>query len=144
MRRDRASGFTLIELMIVVAIVGILASIAYPSYQESVRRSNRAECKGVIVSLANVLERRFSATSSYLDPLNPDPMPAAFGQCPADGGAARYTLAVNVPADGLSFTITATRAGAQATDRCGDLTLTNTALRGIANADAGVVAGDCW
>lgn len=139
MTRARFSGFTLIEMMIVIAIVGILASIAYPNYLESVRRANRAECEGVVVSLANVLERRFSATSSYAGG-----MPAGFGQCPADGGVARYNLAVNVPAGGATFTITATRSGAQVPDRCGDLTLTNTGLKGIVNADAGVVAGDCW
>ncbi len=121
MRRDRASGFTLIELMIVVAIVGILASIAYPSYRESVMRANRAECMGVMVSLANALERRFSATSSY-----DGGIPNGFNAwCPADGepAAARYNLAVDYQGDVTTFLITATPAGAQAADRCGNLTL---------------------
>ena len=60
-------GFTLIELMITVAIVGILASIAYPSYQDSVMKSRRADVKGVLLGLTNAMERRFTETNSYCD-----------------------------------------------------------------------------
>ncbi|MCP4091353.1 MAG: prepilin-type N-terminal cleavage/methylation domain-containing protein, partial [Gammaproteobacteria bacterium] len=53
----KSRGFTLIELMIVVAIVGILAAIAYPSYQEQVRKSRRADANGALLGLANAMQR---------------------------------------------------------------------------------------
>ena len=53
-------GFTLIELMIAVAIVGILAGIAYPSYQDSVRKSRRADAQGALLGFANAMERYFT------------------------------------------------------------------------------------
>ncbi|WP_444908670.1 type IV pilin protein [Microbulbifer sp. TRSA005] len=58
-------GFTLIELMIVVAVIGIISAIAYPSYMESVRKSNRAEAKATLNDVAQRLQRCFTAYSSY-------------------------------------------------------------------------------
>ncbi|WP_444926617.1 type IV pilin protein [Microbulbifer sp. TRSA002] len=60
-------GFTLIELMIAVAVIGILAAIAYPSYMESVRKSNRAEAKTELNDVAQRLQRCFTAFSAYDD-----------------------------------------------------------------------------
>ncbi|MBT5967504.1 MAG: prepilin-type N-terminal cleavage/methylation domain-containing protein, partial [Gammaproteobacteria bacterium] len=57
MKAREIKGFTIIELMITVAIIGILASIAYPSYQESVYKSRRADGKGALLGLANAMER---------------------------------------------------------------------------------------
>jgi len=64
--RRRSSGFTLIEVMIVVAIVGLLAAIAYPSYQDSVQKSRRAEARSSVVSVMQQQERYLTQRGTYL------------------------------------------------------------------------------
>ncbi len=63
-----SKGFTLVEVMIVVVVIGILAAIAYPSYQDSVRKSRRADAKSALLQAAQILERCFTEFNSYIDP----------------------------------------------------------------------------
>jgi len=142
MRQDR--GFTLIEMMIVVVIVAILASIAFPSYQEHVRKTRRADCTGAMLSLANALERYFTNNSTYagatLGNNAGDIFPA---QCPIDGDTAYYNLAIQ-NANATGYQLQATPVNAQAGDRCGTLTLNQLGQKGIANAAGGVTWQECW
>ncbi|PKM11490.1 MAG: pilus assembly protein PilE [Gammaproteobacteria bacterium HGW-Gammaproteobacteria-3] len=141
------SGFTLIELMITVAIVGILASIAYPSYQDSVMKSRRADAKGALLGLANAMERHFTETNSYLDAAGTTATPADTGapriyatQSPVDGGTPYYNLTINA-ATSTTFTLNAAPIGAQANDKCATLTLTHTGVKGDT---AGLGVAQCW
>ncbi len=84
-RRRTATGFTLIELMITVAVVAILAAIALPSYQAYVRKANRAQAKADLVELAQMLERRHTVENTYAG------MTLPFSQSPRDG-TARYAF----------------------------------------------------
>lgn len=136
-------GFTLIEVMVVVVIVSILAIIAYPSYQDSVRKSRRAECAGVLTTVANALERRYSVSNTYLDAAGlrtlPNGVPAV---CPADGGAGQIYYNVQFPVGNAnSFRVDAVPVGGQAADRCGTLTLDNTGQKGQA---PGKTVEECW
>ncbi|MBV2162887.1 MAG: type IV pilin protein [Comamonas sp.] len=131
--RPCQTGFTLIEIMIVVAIVGILSSIAYPSYTEYVRKGHRASARAALLQAAQWMERAATATGTY-------PATAAF---PANLKAVegdRYTVSVNTPNGGGSYTLTATPKGAQSGDRCGNFTLTNTGVRGVSSG----TVPDCW
>ena len=135
-------GFSLIELMIVVAIAGILAAIAYPSYQEQVKKSRRADCQGVLTGLANAMERYFTVSNTYVG--------ATLGaggiypnQCPIDGNTAYYTLAIPT-ATATGFTLQAVPIGAQVGDRCGTLTLDSTGQEGVTGAATGLTWQDCW
>lgn len=134
-------GFTLIEVMIVVLIISVLTAIAYPSYQEHVRKSRRSECEGVMTTAANALERRYSVSNTYQDAAGgaglPDGVPPT---CPADGGVVFYNLNLVVP-NASTFTLSAVPAGAQADDKCGTLTLTHTGAKGQAT---GMTAANCW
>ncbi|MFP5506704.1 MAG: type IV pilin protein [Gammaproteobacteria bacterium] len=130
-------GFTLIELMIVVAIIAILAAIAYPSYQEQVRRTNRTEGERALMDTAQRLERCYTEYNAYnnanCNVLDDLPFTTENG---------RYTIsAVLAPS---TFTLTATRAGSQTGDRCGNFTLTHTGAKNITGADAGLTVADCW
>ena len=58
-------GFTLVELMITVAIVGILASVAYPGYQSQIRKSHRADAQAELMKLQNFMERFFTEHNCY-------------------------------------------------------------------------------
>lgn len=115
------TGFTLIEVMIVVAIIGILAAIAYPSYTDSVRKSRRTEGTGKILELANRMERCFTTQGTYTGC-------AAIGTEPTENG---YYSVVTAAPTAATYTITATPAGAQAGDAgdCPSMSITETGAK---------------
>ena len=141
MNTRRTAGFTLIELMIVIAIIGLLASIGYPAYQDQVQKTRRADAKSVLMEAANAMERYYTAEGSYTDATQGDDYPA---KSPIDGATTHYTIDANITGGGTAYTLTATRSGAQAADKCGNLSLSSTGARTIASAGTGVTADECW
>jgi type IV pilus assembly protein PilE len=120
MKLKKETGFTLIELMIAVAVVGILASIAYPSYTDHVRKARRADAQGALMGLSNAMERFFTQNSTYLGAAGTQAVPIATGapwifstQSPIDGGTPYYNLTIQA-ADATTYTLRATPINAQA------------------------------
>ena len=147
--RPRQGGFTLIEVMITVAIIAILAAVAYPSYIDQVRRGNRAEAKGVLLENAQFLERNYTVNSCYhrtdaACATTTANVTLPLTQAPATG-TAKYTIAVDYDLDvaacarGDCFTLSAAPTGSMTGDPCGTLTLTHTGVRG-----AGGDLATCW
>ncbi len=126
-------GFTLIELLIALACVALLASIAWPSYQSLILRSQRAQARASLLQAAHWLERAASANGSY--PLTVD-VPASVLQ--VDGQ--RYRMTVTSTAQ--SYTLSAIPLGSQAADTCGTLTLNHLGARGVQGASQTAV--QCW
>ncbi|HEX8615717.1 MAG TPA: type IV pilin protein [Telluria sp.] len=135
-----ATGFTLIEVMMTVAVIGILAAVAMPSYTKSVLKTQRSLAKGVLMEEAQLLERLYTTTNSYVVPAPPTPVGSAVSPKGSSAANARYTI--TVASDANTFTLTATPTTAQDKDECGILTLKNTGAQGAVKAGA-PVAG-CW
>ncbi len=139
----KQKGITLIELMIVVVIVAILASIALPSYQQYVFRSKRVTAEGDLYAFRNAMQRFFAENNTYVGTsaaVPGAPIAALFpAQSPVDGETAAYNLTITA-ATASTFTVQATPIGGQAGDDCGNLTLTSTNIRGVS---ASTVA-NCW
>ncbi|MFT4255954.1 MAG: type IV pilin protein [Pseudoxanthomonas sp.] len=130
----RARGFTLIELMIVVAVIAILSAIAYPSYQSYVRKSYRAQAKADLVEYAALAERYYTTNNTYVDFTLPTTV------SPRETGATvRYNLTPATFTSATSFTLTATPVGNQANDPCGTMTLTNAGVK----TSEGTLS-ECW
>jgi type IV pilus assembly protein PilE len=124
-------GFTLIELMIVVAIIGILVAIAYPSYQEHIKAGHRSEAESDLSELAQFMERYYTENNKY------DGVTMPFTQSPRPPATKLYTISVT--ASGDTYTITASPTGTMSGDRCNSLTIDQTGNKGTSPAATG-----CW
>ncbi|WP_439887513.1 type IV pilin protein [Pseudomonas sp. MBLB4123] len=138
-------GFSLIELMIAVAIVGILAAIAYPSYQSYVLKSGRSDGQAKLMEILQAQERFFSQNQTYVTNLGAGGLGygvAADAAVPSNEG--RYTISAQACGGGIAdcVQLTATRAGAQANDtQCGNLSLDS---RGTKGETGTLTVQDCW
>lgn len=133
MRRE--AGITLLELMIVVAIIGILAGIAYPSYQSSVLKSRRAEAHTDLFALKLAMEKARGNCATYASGFGTGG--CASSQVNYTANSSYYTLSIS-GASSSDYTLTATATGAQASDTdCATITLTR-------DGTQGGTTGNCW
>jgi type IV pilus assembly protein PilE len=142
MRRTR--GFTLIELMIVVAIIAILAAIAVPWWGRYTYRARRADAQKMLVHVAQAEERFYTDYNHY--PLTASSLGYANDAPTSENGY--YTLSLALPtatSTGQGYTATATPQGAQADDKCGKLSIDSTGQKSPDPTDTSANSnGRCW
>jgi type IV pilus assembly protein PilE len=131
--RNRNDGFTLIEVLVAVAIVGILGAFAYPSYTKHVRKSNRSNAEAIMMETAQFMERYYTVNNSYANAA----LPSAVAPKGATGANVKYNLTFSAGPTASGYTLQAVPAGAQASDTCGTLTLAHTGAQTPATAG-------CW
>jgi len=119
-------GFTLVELMIVIAIVAILVSLALPNYQQSIRKGRRADAQADLIEFAGQAERVFTQDNSYANAALP-------------ANTTYYTYTFTVGPSVTAYTIQAAPTTAQNDDRCGTMTMTQTGQKTHTGAET-----DCW
>ena len=130
--RQRSAGFTLIELMIAVAIVAVLLAVAMPTYQEHVRKSSRAEAQAYMMAVEARQQQFLVDTRAYAGTL------VATGVTVPSHVEAAYTLAMPTPtAAPPAYTLTLSPKTQQAAERCGTLSINSTGTKTAA------VSG-CW
>lgn len=130
-RSEPQRGFTLIELMLVVVIIGILAGIALPGYQEYVRQARRAEVATVLLENAQLLERHYARHGGY------DVGTAGLADQSPVSGAAVYQVVTTLAAESFTLTATAVPGGIMAGDACAVYTLNQVNQRAPADSR-------CW
>jgi len=141
MNRKRIQGFSLIELMIAVAILGIIVAVGYPAYTDQVRKSRRAEGMGELLDLADRMERFYSDKGTYAG--------ASLGNAGTDiytttTAKGYYTLSINSQtATDFSVSAAPTTKGGQNRDKCGTFTLTGQGTKSITTS-SGYTNDMCW
>ncbi len=138
-RVRRQTGFTLIELMIVVVIIAILAAVGYPAYQSQVEKSNLSEGRAALTQFASQLERCYSRFGAY----NDDDCDAHAAARNDNYYSENDTYKITVDDNANTFAATAEREKATSLNKCGDLTLTHTGQKGVSGG-ASKSADECW
>lgn len=140
-RTPRSRGFTLIELMIAVAVVAIIAAVALPSYQSYVVRTQRSAAAACLTQMAQFMERVYATNLRY-DQNNGAATALPAMQC-RDDIAARYTIALASGVAQRTFSVTATPQGAQASadTACATLALNQTGAKSVSGTDT---VAHCW
>jgi type IV pilus assembly protein PilE len=150
MTKRQNTGFTIIELMIVVAIVAILAAIAYPSYTGYIQRGARAAAKVALAENAQFMERKFTMSNCYQctgEAIGTISLPKT--QSP-DSGTADYDpielVDANTDANGFLLQAVPAATGRMTADDCGTLTLDNIGNKSVSGQPAGatITAAECW
>lgn len=134
----------MIEILIVVAIMGVLISMALPAYQNSVIRSGRAEAKNELLQVASDQERHYSTFNTYVADATPLTTPTVNERTRTTINAL-YSIEVETCATGTianCFIATATALDDQTADLCATLTITSTGLRGATGV--GATTDECW
>ena len=142
LHRARA-GFTLFELMIVLAVVAVLAGIAVPAFLEQAARARRTDVQVALLEDAGYMQRYYAAHDSYRG----SPAPQLSAPRSPRTGPTNYVVTLSVPADDPgSFLLVATRSGAMRADACGDFTYDNLGRRDLVAGTfaAGRSAPSCW
>ncbi|WP_153109022.1 type IV pilin protein [Propionivibrio limicola] len=147
MKQKIQRGFTLIELMVTVVIIGILASIALPNYTEFMRKSRRSDGKAALLSISQALERYYTENSTYSAPAlsstssigntvsSEEFYTLAFDADPTSATVCGSTANTNPSSS--SYRICATPTGVQSSDSCGKLSLSSTGVKTGTGTD-------CW
>lgn len=126
MNRNYAQGFNLIEVMIVVVMIGILAAIAFPAYQDQVQKTRRSDAQTALLDLATRMEHYFTENNTYVGANTPADVG---GNSTSNEGL--YTLSIaNLSATSYTLNAAPVAGGAQASDPCGTLSLTHTNIKG--------------
>jgi type IV pilus assembly protein PilE len=133
-------GFTLVELLVAVAVIGILSAIAYPSYRDSVRKAHRTDAKQALLDLGQRMERLYTEGNRF--------SVASLGSGTGDISAATspegyYSLSFsNLEVSAYTAKATRTSKGGQNTDPCGEFTLSHTGQKGVTGGSLN--AAECW
>ncbi len=137
-------GFTLIELMIVVAIVAILAAVALPAYTSYVARAKRADARVQLLQAAQFMQRFYTANDQYLYDRSGNNVstriPANLARSPADGDQV-YSLTASATTSDYTLTMAPLSGTSMAADPCGSFTLTSTGVRGVTGSKS---RDECW
>ena len=134
----RRRGFTLLELVITVAIVGILAAIALPSFKNQIQKSRRSDAKSALVGAAGQMERYLTERGTYATATLGSGSGAVYPSTTQNG---YYTLTLaNLTAS--TYTLRAAPSGAQVGDPCGTMTYNEQGVKGVSGGSLSTT--DCW